>query len=60
MHMMALAHKNGSLSQEFYESLTGKAIPRKTLHAEIEGWLAQSASTTKPGALKRYRAIMDQ
>lgn len=59
VNAMFTVHESQSLTQEVYEVLTGKVVPRKTLHAEIEDWLTESATTTKAGTLRRYRAIMD-
>lgn len=53
------AHRAGSLTQELFEILSGKALPKKTLLAEVREWLNECAGTTAKGTLDRYKSVMD-
>lgn len=54
---MARVKRDGKLTEEFYSSLTGKSAPSVTLNKAFEDWLDESAATTRPGTVSKYRAV---
>ena len=50
-------HKAGSLSQEVYESLTGRTSPKMTVKAALADWLTECEGSTSQGTLERYTTI---
>lgn len=59
VHVMFEAHRAGSLTQEVFESLTGRAIPKKSLVAELDDWIAECERTTSHETVERYRTIAE-
>jgi hypothetical protein len=59
INMIDQAHKAGSLTEEFYRTLTGATTPKITLHAELDDWLKESQHQTASNTWGRYNQIAD-
>jgi integrase len=53
------ARRAGSLTQEVFESLTGRTIPKKSLVSELDDWIAECERTTSHETVERYRTIAE-
>lgn len=53
------AHRAGSLTQEVFESLTGRTIPKKSVVSELDDWIAECGRTTSHETVERYRSVAD-
>lgn len=52
-------HKAGSLSQEVYESLTGRTSLKMTVKAALADWMTECEGSTSPETSERYQTIAD-
>lgn len=57
---MAEAQKAGSLTEQFYRSLTGATLPTVSLKAAMGDWLKECDGTGAAGTLRRYSHTADQ
>lgn len=57
--MLAL-QATGTLTREFYETISGTRLPTKTLKAGVESWLANAEGTTQDRTFQKYQGIADE
>jgi len=56
---MADANRERRLTDDFYNSLTGRELERITLRDAAEKYLEKCKGTTQPGTFVRYRMVVD-
>lgn len=57
--LMADANRERRLTDDFYNSLTGRELERITLRDAAEKYLEKCKGTTQPGTFVRYRMVVD-
>lgn len=57
--LMADANHERRLTDDFYNSLTGRELERITLRDGVEKYLEKCKGTTQPGTFVRYRMVVD-
>lgn len=58
--VMAVAKRNGALTQQFVNALLGHAQPIVTLSAGLDSWLTSCKGSTAPGTHERYSDVATQ
>src|SRR5208283_5555730 len=57
--LMADANRERRLTEDFYNSLTGRELEQITLRDGVEKYLDKCKGTTQPGTFVRYRMVVD-
>jgi integrase len=56
---MLAAHNAGALTKEFYEAISGRAIPNVTLKASLEQWLTEARGAAGDRTVEKYQGLAD-
>src|SRR5690349_16375863 len=56
---MLAAHEAGALTKEFYEAISGRAIPNVTLKASLEQWLTEARGAAGDRTVEKYQGLAD-
>jgi integrase len=54
LDMLLQAQIDGRLTEQFYEAITGKSLPRVTLLSAVNDWLTEARATTAPSTSEKY------
>jgi len=55
---MSIAKKTGTLTDEFFALLTGKAIPKISLEDYLSAWLKEAESFVMPASVNKYKQVV--